>query len=198
MSTMTIPAVQPLAPLAVGGSDQKGVCSDDDLYEIVNGQSVEVPPMSMFAVLINTCLIGHLWNFITSRKLGRLVCEGKFILDTAKKFQRIPDLAFVSAQTWPLDRPVSKVGDWQVVPDLAVEVVSPNDVLEEVLTKIMEYFAHGVKCVWLVSPISAKVFVFDSPQKVTLLGVADELDGGELLPGFRLKLSELFESTVTN
>lgn len=198
MSTMTMPSEPLHAPIPGGRQEQNGVCSDDGMYEIVNGQPMELPPMSILAVLVNTCLGLHLGNFVHARKLGRIVSEGMFILDAARKFQRKPDLAFVSATSWPLDRPLPRVGDWQVVPNLAVEVVSPNDQFEDVLAKVIEYFSFGVKCVWLVSPLSARVFVFESPHKVAVLGVGDELDGGELIPGFRLKLSELFESPAAN
>lgn len=192
MNAVAIPADPQVATLAAGGADQNGFHADDSLFEIVNGERVELPPMSVLAGWINNCLNVRLSNFVNAQKLGRVVIETKFILDAVRKFQRKPDVAFVSALTWPLDRPLPRFGDWQVVPDLAVEVVSPHDLFENVLEKIMQYFRFGVKCVWLISPLSAKVFVFGAPHRVAVLGLGDELDGGDIVPGFRLKLSELF------
>ena len=156
MSTITMPAGQELPSFALSGQERNGVCPDDKWYEIVNGERVELPPMSIFAVAVNGCLHLHLGSFVAAKKLGRVVLEAKFILDTAKKFQRQPDLAFVSSQTWPLNKPLPRTGDWQVVPDLAVEVVSPNDLFEDVLAKIIEYFSFGVKCSGLFRPFPPK------------------------------------------
>lgn len=88
------------------------------------------------------------------------------------------------------------MGDWKVVPDLAVEIVSPNDLVEKLFEKIDEYFALGVKQVWVVSPSVEKVYVYESPAKARILTAADVLDGGALLPGFRLKIAELFHRVV--
>jgi len=192
MSTLTMP--QQLSPLGLNLPNPNGIGDEDKLYEIVNGEHVELPPMSILAVSINTLLGLYLGSFVVPRKLGRIISEGMFILDSNKKLQRRPDLAFVSTLTWPLDRPLPSVGDWQVVPELAVEVISPNDFFEDVLKKVMEYFAVGVKNVWVVSPGTTTLFVFHSPSKVSLLGRDDELDGGDVVPGFRLKLAELFAS----
>src|SRR5207244_9943879 len=101
--------------------------------------------------------------------------------------------AFVSTQSWPLDRPIPEEGDWEVIPDLAVEVSSPNDLLKDVLAKMNEYFTYGVRQVWLVIPTRQYVLVFESPTRVRILTAADELDGGTLLPGFRLPLASLFQ-----
>ena len=107
--------------------------------------------------------------------------------------RRRPDVAFVSTARWPLDRLIPEAGDWEVVPDLAVEVVSPTDTMEEVLAKMHEYFEKGVRQVWIVVPMRQQVHVFDSPTRSRILAAVDELDGGELLPGFRLPLARLFQ-----
>lgn len=125
-------------------------------------------------------------------KLGTVVTEGMFILDPARDLRRRPDLAFVSAERWPLDRPVPLIGDWEVVPDLAVEVVSPNDVFQDVIVKMNEYFRYGVRQVWIVVPVTRQVFVFDSLTRSRILAEPEELEGGTLLPGFRLPLASLF------
>ncbi len=99
----------------------------------------------------------------------------------------------MSLERWPKDRPIPGEGNaWDVVPDLAVEVVSPNDNAEELLIKADEYFRAGVRMVWIVYPRQRLVFVYESLTQVRGLTRADVLDGGAVLPGFRLPLQELF------
>jgi Uma2 family endonuclease len=112
---------------------------------------------------------------------------------------RRPDAAFVSFKRWAKNRPLPRDADaWDVVPDLTVEVVSPTDVAEQLQEKIDEYFRAGVSLVWVVYPLRSQVYVYQSPTQVRILTAADELDGGALLPDFRLSLSELFSASVEN
>lgn len=184
MSSATIPApASAPSPLANG----------DALYEVVNGQRLELPPMSILSALVAGKIYYQLCAFLEKNKLGRPVMEGLFILDAAKDLRRRPDVAFVSAQRWPLDREIPTEGDWQVVPDLAVEVVSPNDLARSVFSKVREYFAHGVSQVWVVWPNDQEVYLYESPTQVKILTARDEIQGGQLIPGFRLPLAELFQ-----
>jgi Uma2 family endonuclease len=86
-----------------------------------------------------------------------------------------------------------ELGDWVVVPNLAIEVVSPNDGFNEVTLKKNEYFSLGVEQVWVVVPASNEVEIWEDPTQCRVLTISEELDGGTLLPGFRLALSTLFQ-----
>ena len=79
-----------------------------------------------------------------------------------------------------------------MIPDLAVEVVSQRNTADEVAGKIDEYFHAGVRQVWVVYPVTSKVQVYESPTRVQILQLGDELQGDPLIPGFRLPLSVLF------
>jgi Uma2 family endonuclease len=149
--------------------------------------------MSVYASWIASGLQTDMGSFARVNRLGTVVTETLFILDTKRDLRRRPDVAFVSTERWPLDRLIPEEGDWEVIPDLAVEVSSPNDRLDQVLAKMNEYFAYGVRQVWLVVPTRQYVLIFDSPTHVRILTAADELDGGTLLPGFRLPLVQLFQ-----
>jgi Uma2 family endonuclease len=81
-----------------------------------------------------------------------------------------------------------------VVPDLAVKVVSPNDLFQHVLAKMREYFQAGARQVWIVLPVEGEVYVYNSPTDVRILSSCNELDGGTLLPGFRLSVATLFKT----
>ena len=106
--------------------------------------------------------------------------------------KRRPDVSFVSSSRWPLDRGIPRTSAWDVVPDLAVEVVSPTNTAEAVLAKLEEYFRAGTRLVWVVFPDQEKVYVYESPTTVRILQAGDDLDGGAVLPGFRYSLAELF------
>ncbi len=164
------------------------------LYEIVNGQRVELPPMSVYSSWLTSRLSYRLGPFAELQTLGHVVVETLFILDPKEDLRRRPDLAFVSKERWPLDKPIPETGDWQVVPDVAIEVSSPNDIVADLLDKIEEYFVYKVRQVWLVLPSENKVYIYHSPKKVDILTVTDELDGGDIIPGFRLKLADLFRN----
>jgi Uma2 family endonuclease len=170
-----------------------GVAREEPLYEVVNGQKVELPPMSIYAAWIASRLQSRIGPFAETHGLGTVVTEGLFILDPVKNLRRRPDVAFVSASNWPLDRPLPETGDWELIPDLAVEVVSPNDVFQDVLAKMREYYRLGVKQVWIVLPVDREIYVYDSPKDLRILTADDELDGGALLPALHLPVGSLFQ-----
>jgi Uma2 family endonuclease len=170
---------------------------DDDLYEIVDGQRTETPPMSYFAGLLSTDLSLELGAYIRqqSPQPGHLAVEVLFriplTIDTSRK--RRPDIAFVASERWPIDRPKSPRDDaWDVVPDLAVEVVSPTDFASNLLAKVGEYFQAGVRLVWVVYPVQRCIHVFEAWDRIQVVTESGLLDGGAVLPGFRLALDRLF------
>ncbi len=166
---------------------------EEPLYEVVNGQKVELPPMSIYASWIASRLQSRIGPFAETHGLGTVVTEALFILDPVKNLRRRPDVAYVSAEKWPLDRPMPETGDWELIPDLTVEVVSPNDVFQDVLAKMREYFRLGVKQVWIVLPVDREIYVYDSPKDLRILTAGDELEGGALLPSLRLPVGSLFQ-----
>ncbi len=166
---------------------------DDVLYEIVNGQYLELPPMSTFAVRIATLLGKALEVFAQAHQLGRVVIEALFALDASGKLKRRPDVAFVSYQRWAKGRPLPHTDPWPVVPDLAVEVVSPNDQAEDLRIKVKEYFQAGVQQVWVIYPKLALVDVYQSVGAMCSRGRGEELEGEPVLPELRLPVASLFE-----
>jgi len=82
--------------------------------------------------------------------------------------------------------------DREVIPNLAIEVVSPTELFNEVLAKKNEYLELGVEQVWVVVPASNEIHVWSAANQCQVLKIGDELDGGDLLPGFRLALASLF------
>jgi Uma2 family endonuclease len=125
--------------------------------------------------------------------LGKAVGEMLFRINLEKDLRRRPVVAFVSHARWPFNRRIPKVTPWDMVPDIAIEVISESNTAYEVQEKIHEYFAAGVLRVWVIHPDQAEVYVYASPTEIDVLKIGRELDGGALLPGFRLPVAVLFE-----
>jgi Uma2 family endonuclease len=169
---------------------------EDPLYEVVNGKCLELPPMGFYECGIASILGYFLEHFARTNRLGRVRVETLFHLDSAFGLERRPDVAFVSYKRWPRKRKLPLTNAAEVVPDLAVEVICPTNLALDVLTKIQEYFRCGVQLVWVIFPILNQVHVYQSPTDVRILKQADELDGGNVLPGFRLPVATLFEDEL--
>jgi len=164
--------------------------SEDVLYEVVNGVRVE-KPMGLVENLIANILIGRLGPFCRDNHLGYAVMETLFEIPGSGN-DRKPDVAFVSFQRWPANRPLPRVNAWPIAPDLAVEVISPTDKAFDVIEKVQEYFAGGVRQVWHIYSHIEQMLIFDSPTTVRVLTRADELTAEPVVPGFRMPMAELF------
>ena len=168
------------------------VLKRSDLFEVVDGRVVEKPLMGALEVFLASTLMRCLAPFVHEAHLGCVVPEMLFLLEDSPELKRRPDLAFVSAERWPIGKRVPRTEAWDVIPDLAVEFISQSNSADEVAGKIDEYFHAGVRQVWVVYPVTSKVQVYESPTRVKILQLGDELQGDPLIPGFRLPLSELF------
>ena len=113
---------------------------DGPLYEIIDGTYVELP-MSAENVFLANQLSHQIAAFARPKNLGRSVVEILFDLSLADRSRnRRPDAAFVSYERWPRTRPLPPVGNaWAVVPDLAVEFVSPSETADELHEKLRDY-----------------------------------------------------------
>ncbi len=166
---------------------------DKPFFEIIDGQRVALPPRSILASRVASKLHGLLGIYLCSNPLGEVLMAMLYHLPLPGNRNRRPTVAFVSTQTIA-DAPAQLGSEnaWGVLPELMVEVVSPNDLAEEIMERVVEYFTAGTKIVWVVYPTHRLVYVYESQRQVRILGDTDDLDGGTLLPGFRLPLASLF------
>jgi Uma2 family endonuclease len=164
---------------------------DGDLYEFVHGMPVE-KRMGAKSDEIAGLLLTMLNNFARPRGLGRVygAQTGYRCFPHDEKLVRKPDTSFVARGRLPGDQ--SPDGNIEIAPDLAVEVVSPNDLYEEVEAKVRDYRSAGVKHIWIVSPESKTVLVRRLDGTCTEVGEAGELSGEGVVPGFTCKVAELF------
>jgi Uma2 family endonuclease len=165
--------------------------SEDRLYELVDGTLVE-KAMGWKEALLAFWLGHQLQTFLDENDVG-VIAGADATLRIQQHLVRIPDLAFVLWENVPGDdEVVPPVPD--LAPDLAVEVISPSNTPKEMARKRKEYFAAGTRLVWQVYADRKEVEVYTSPSKFRTLRMGDVLDGGDLLPGFRLPLADLFAS----
>jgi Uma2 family endonuclease len=192
MATATLPIV----PRSISSPKAEApalVSSDDVLYEVVDGQIVELPPMGVYETDIANLLAEAINAHARKGRLGRAFHELLFRIDVDRKLKRRPNLAFVSGAKWPFGKRVPDAEAWDMVPDLAVEVVSDTNGANEIIVKVNDYFRTGSRLVWVVYPVVRQVYVYSSATNVRILAETEDLDGGDVVPGFRLSLKRLFE-----
>jgi Uma2 family endonuclease len=168
---------------------------DVERYEVVDGIRVEREPMGAFETVLASWLCYLLNSCTAGKKLGLAVHETLFVLNASGNLQRRPDVAFVSYTRWPA-AVVARESAWNVVPDLAIEIVSPTNLAEEIDSKVSDYFQSGVRLVWVFYPDTGRVYVYQSPTQVSILERTDTLDGGEVLLGFQLPIIQLYEAVT--
>jgi Uma2 family endonuclease len=159
------------------------------ICELVDGVLVE-KPMGYSESVMACALIEILRRFVRPRNQG-LVSGPDGTMRLFPGLVRIPDVAFASWDRIPGGQ-MPKVPIPDLAPDLAVEVLSESNTEQEMARKRREYFAAGVRLVWMIDPRSRTATVFTGPEQSSVLDESQTLDGGEVLPGFLLPLRELF------
>lgn len=133
-------------------------------------------------------IAGLLFEYIRPRKLGRVFnAQTDFELPGVGKRQ--PDVAFVAMERLPRNTFEAV----PLAPDLVVEVASKTDDLYDIEDKAFDYLKAGVRLVWVVRPKHKLIEVYRPNQPVRLLNATDELDGADVLPGFKIKINEIFD-----
>jgi len=180
-------------------ADRDGVLTAEDLYEIpdddkhyelVNGRLRVSEPPGFSHGSLQLRLASRLLVFVDAARMGTVVTEVGFVLRRRPDTVRAPDVAFVRAGREPSADRAERY--FEGAPDLAVEVVSPDDRAWEVAEKVDEYLTYGARLVWMVYPRARHVIVHAPDGVARVLRVGDALDGGDVIPGFRLTLAELF------
>jgi len=165
--------------------------SDGFRYELVKGELRRMSPSGSEhgVIVINVSLL--VASYVKSKDLG--ICFGAetgFKITSDPDTVRAPDVAFVSRERIPESGIPKKF--WPGAPDLAVEVLSPGDTYSEVDEKVIDWIDAGTRAVWVVNPKRRSVSVYRSTAEVRRLSEGDELDGGDVLPGFRCRVAEIF------
>jgi Uma2 family endonuclease len=141
---------------------------------------------------INGRLQWVIGEYVESKRLGFVMGgrAGYVCFPYRPRLVRKPDVSFVRNGRFPNDRPPR--GFARLVPDLAVEVISPNDTYYEVEDRLNDYLLVGVPLIWIVNPDRRTVHVYTPDGTIRRLTAEQELTGEPLFPGFRVRVAELF------
>jgi Uma2 family endonuclease len=180
MATQTHPATE---------DDLRATPRDGRKYELVDG-AIVVSPAGTRHGEVSMRLGSRLLAFVEKHGLGH-------VFDSSTGFRlpggnvRSPDVSFVAKGHFKEERAPDDFAD--VAPDLAVEVVSPEDRARAVLDKVGEYLQGGVRLVWMIDPKKGETAIYRSLTDVRKLKPTDSLEGEDVLPGFRCALTEILK-----
>ncbi len=164
----------------------------DRVLELVEGVVVEMSKPKRIHGLIAALLTTRIFSYFESSGLGEVTtCDTGFVLernDYGRDTVRGLDIAFVSSQRLSTSPDYSW---YELAPDLAVEVISPNNKSSDTQLKVMQLFAAGTRLVWLVYPES-RVLVAHTAAGAVTLREDDTLSGGDVLPGFEMRVGDIF------
>jgi Uma2 family endonuclease len=161
----------------------------DRLFELIDGEIVEKMPTERHGIAVRNFLFA-LHGFVKPRGLGRVVAEVRYRVPDDEHNARVPDVSFTSK-----DRllPVVEEGAVPLIPDLCVEVQSPNDSPRTMRDKAAYYLANGARLVWLVYPKKRMVEVLYPNGEFDIFSEGETLSGGEVVPGFTMAVQDVFE-----
>ncbi|MEO6810196.1 MAG: Uma2 family endonuclease [Isosphaeraceae bacterium] len=168
---------------------------DGKNYELVDGVLVE-RNMSALSSLVAGELLTRVNVYCKTNDLGWVFgadCGYQCFPGFPKKVRR-PDVSFIRQSRMT----VAQLADGfvSIAPDLAVEVVSPNDLVYKLAEKIQEYLDAGVPLIWIIYPSTRSVHVHRSDGTIALVRAGQDLDGETVLPGFRCRVADLFPTTA--
>jgi Uma2 family endonuclease len=163
---------------------------EDKRFELSRGALVQMSPTGDEHGIVALWLGSLIVIYVDAHDLGQVFgAETGFALVRNPDTVRAPDVAFVSkARLKPLTGKY-----YEGAPDLAVEVVSPTDAASNIRRKVTEFLQAGTRLVWVTYPDGKYIDVYRPGLKVEILQVDDTLDGGDVLPGFRLPVREVFK-----
>lgn len=171
--------------------DLFSVPDDGYRYELVKGEIRKMAPGNYKHGKISLSLGAALHIYVEAHDLGDVLgAETGFTLQRNPDTVRAPDISFVSKKRIPPEDQSERYGEGP--PDLAVEVVSPGNDAREIQEKVRDYLKAGVRLIWIIYPRDRQVEVYDQDGNVITLKEGDELEGEEVIPGFRYPVAWLF------
>jgi Uma2 family endonuclease len=165
---------------------------DGFVYELIKGELNQVsPPPGYEHGLVAMNSAGPLYAYAKRKKVGNVyAAETGFLLEQHPDTVRAADVAFIRRERIEKAGPIR--GYWKGAPDLVVEVVSPSDTVQRIEGKVAQWLESGARLVWVVSPKMRAITVYRSLTEVVILTEKDMLDGGDVVPGFQIPVTEIF------
>ena len=171
--------------------EYEALVGEDAPYELIRGVLYETMPTKFVHAVVAGRFVAALVRYSDTSIPGRiLVGEGGFFLERDPDTLIIPDVAFMREERIP---PTEERGDWgRIPPDVVVEVRSPSNTRQEIERKLAVYLAAGVPLVWIADTRHETATAYTQDGRVRVYRVGEDLDGGEVLPGFRVPVAEFF------
>jgi Uma2 family endonuclease len=163
---------------------------EDRLCELVDGVLVEKPMATYESVLAG--ILVYFLNAYLGKDARGIVSTPDGTLRILPTKVRMPDVSFISLDRFPGHK-LPKDRIYRVAPDLAVEILSEGNTDGEMNLRLDEYFEAGVRLVWYIDPRTRSARIYTARDQVENIDEKGVLDGRDVLPGFRLRLGELFE-----
>lgn len=164
---------------------------DGNRHELVKGELLTMPPATFEHGVVGTNIATPLDRHVRANNLGTVVnANTGFLLAENPDTVRAPDVGFVRRDRIQATGMPKKY--WPGAPNLAVEVVSPNDTVYAVDDKVEEWLDAGAGLVWVVNPRRRTVTVHRPGSAPVILTTADTLDGLQVVPGFTLSVADVF------
>jgi Uma2 family endonuclease len=156
------------------------------LFELIDGKVHEKMPTQRHGLVASNVSFA-LTSYARQHKTGRPGVEVRHQSPDDRRNSRLPDVSFTCTRA-----PLVEQGSVLYMPDLAVEIKSPDDTIQEMRDTAAYYLANGSRLVWLVYPNYRLIEVYRADADVEILGEEDTLTGGDVLPGFELSVREVF------
>lgn len=164
--------------------------NDGKRYELVAGEVVEMPSPGEIHGLLCGWIVHLLWLYATRRGQGRVLSNDTgLVVKRGPDTVRGPDVMFFLTSLRLDDASPRHVTD---VPDLVVEVLSPNDRPNQVTRRVGQYLNRGIPLVWVIDPEDRTLTVYRPGELPRVLDESDELTGNGVLPDFRCRVADLF------
>lgn len=175
----------------IGAEELLKMPDDGFRYELLKGELKKMPPSGEEHGRITINFTTPLDQHVKANRLGVVyAAETGFLVSSNPDTVLAPDTAFISQKRF---EEVGKVkGYWPGAPDLVVKVISPNDTYSEVEEKALQWLNAGARMVVVVDPRKRTVTVYRSLTDITILTEEETLDGGDVVPGWRMPVGDLF------
>jgi len=164
---------------------------DDARFELLQGDLIMMSPAGSKHGNLAMKIGARIQVYVEDQGQGCVfAAETGFFIESDPDTVRAPDVGYIRQERLPADGLPDHY--FPGAPDLAVEVVSPNDSASDVQAKVRDWLSHGTRLVWVVEPKSETAMVYRGDGSVGLLSRGDNFDGEDVLPGFSYALDRLF------
>ena len=159
-------------------------------HEISAGELITMPPPKLLHTLVASVVLEVLQSYLRQQHSARAIPGAEYVLSRDPLTIRQPDVSVLSKARIQSADPESY---FDRSPELAIEVVSPSDTAQDLQLKVDQYLQSGARQVWILYPKTKRVHVFHGGD-ASILNESQTLEGGDLLPGFSVKVADLFPS----